>query len=139
MKLKLKTSFVSPLSMEKFTGSNWLPFFCLRSIYKSPLIGKYTDTSIHLKSLSPSSILYQKFRDNLISKDEYFQEFREELEGIDFKEILGKIEYAVNICEAEGAVLLSYGSDINLSHRSVLSDIINDLGILEFPVEEFIL
>lgn len=139
MKLKIKTSFVSPVTMEKFSNNNWLPFFCLRSIYKSPLIGKYTDTSIHLKELSPSSILYQKFRDEILNKNEYFEEFKKEIQDINIRGILEKIEYMVDLCDAEGAVLLTYGTDSNISHRSVLRDLINDLNILETPIEEYIL
>lgn len=135
--LVIKTSFVSPFTIQKFKKEDWLPFFCLRSIYNSTLIGSYTNTSIHLKELSPTSKLYQEFRDGQINFDIYSQKFIEEIKGVDLKELIERIEYMCNLCDAKGAVLLSYGTDPTISHRSVLKDLINDLKILKNPVEEF--
>ncbi len=135
--LIIKTSFVSPLTIQKFKKEEWLPFFCLRSIYNSTLIGTYTDTAIHLKNLSPTSELYQKFRDKKIDFTTYSQDFIKELEVVDLCKIIDDIEFMCNLCDAKGAVLLTYGTDPSISHRSVLKDLINDLKILKSPVEEF--
>lgn len=137
--IEIKTSFVSPVSMKIFIDNGYLPIFILRNIVNSEVIGKYSNTAIHFRELSPSSELFHQKRDGVIDILEFKKRYAIEMSNINLKDIIAKLEYLVKISEARGVVLLGYGSNYEICHRSVLSDILNSSGLLEKRVTELIL
>lgn len=136
--LKIYTSFVSPKNLTDIIEDNLLPIFILRNIKKSGLIGKYSDTAIHIKDLAPSDRLYQIRRDRKISREEYEKRYIIELsEQPNFQNIIRKLEKLVELCGADGVVLLDYGSGNNESHRNILSNLLNNLDILNYKITEY--
>lgn len=136
--LKIYTSFVSPKNLTDIIEDNLLPIFILRNIKKSELIGKYSDTAIHFKDLAPSDRLYQIRRDRKISREEYEKRYIIELsEQPNFQNIIRKLEKLVELCDADGVVLLDYGSGNNESHRNILSNLLNNLDILNYKITEY--
>lgn len=135
--LIIYTSFVSKENLEiAIKEYNLLPIFILRSIKNSELIGKYSGSPIHFRNLSPSSPLYQAYRDGLIDFTEYSKHFIIELSNIKMYEIIGRLESLCDISSASGVVLMGYGEDPNISHRKVLSDFINSSDLLENKIIE---
>lgn len=135
--LTVYTSFVSEENLEAAVKKfNMLPIFILRSIRNSELIGKYSGSAIHFRNLSPSSPLYQAYRDGLISLEEYKKRFLIELSELKLYEVVGKLESLCNISEANGVILFAYGENLETSHRKILSDFLNSSDLLEKPVKE---
>ena len=131
------TSYITPENLEYVVKDlNMLPIFILRSIRNSELIGKYTGSAIHFMNLSPSSLVFQAYRDGLIGLEEYKKRYLIEISNLKMYEIVGKFESLCNISEANGIVLFAYGEDPNLSHRSVLSELINNSEVLEKQITE---
>ena len=95
--LKINTSFVSPLTLEKFKASNILPIFIIRNIDRSDLIGKYSGSPVHFKELSPSSELFRRKRDKTISIEEFKKLYVIEITGkVDLKKIIDRLESLVS-------------------------------------------
>lgn len=137
--LKINTSFVSPLTLPKFIDSNILPIFIIRSIWNSDLIGKYEDTKLHFKELSPSTELFRSWRDSKIDFSEYSKKYVIELSKLDFKKEIEKMKYLADLCKTDRIVLLGYGSNNKTCHRSVLADVLNKSGLLQDKITELIL
>ena len=137
--LKLSTSYVSPLTLPKFVENEILPVFVIRFIKNSKLIGKYDRTAFHLKELSPSNELFQEKRDGEIDFLEFSKRFTIELSNLNFDDEIKKLENLKEFFRAKSIVLLGYGSDPSKCHRSVLRDILNKSGLLEYPVHELII
>ncbi len=136
--LKIYTSFVSPKNLIDIINNNLLPIFIIRNIKNSDLIGKYSDTAIHFKYLSPSDELYQSRRDRKITREEYEKKYIIELsEQPNFLNTIKKLEQLANLCNADGVVLLDYGFDNRESHRDILSKILNNLDVLEYKIKEY--
>lgn len=136
--LNIYTSFVTKENLVTVIENfNMLPIFILRSIRNSELIGEYSGSAIHFRNLSPTSPLYQAWRDGLIDFNEYKKRFLIELSEIKLYEVIKKFENLCDISEASGVVLFAYGEDPELSHRKILSDFINSSGVLEKPIIEF--
>lgn len=136
--LKIYTSFVSPKNLTDIIKNNLLPVFILRNIKNSELIGKYSDTAIHLKNLAPSDKLYQNRRDGLITREEYEKRYIIELsEQPNFQNIIKKLEQLTDLCGADGVVILDYGFGDKESHRNILSNILNNLDILNYKITEY--
>lgn len=138
-KIKLSTSYVSPLTLPIFIKNDILPVFVIRCIKNSELIGKYDDTAIHFKELSPSNELFQEKRDGKIDFLEFAKRYTIELSNLDFEGEIKKLEHLLEFCSAKSIVLLGYGSDPGKCHRSILRDILNKSGLLENKVHELIL
>lgn len=136
--LKIYTSFVSPKNLTDIIEDNLLPIFILRNIRNSELIGKYSDTAIHFKNLAPSDKLYQTRRDKLITREEYEKRYIIELsEQPNFQNIIKKLEQLTELCGADGVVILDYGFGNNESHRNILSNLLNNLDILNYKITEY--
>ena len=136
--LKIYTSFVSSKNLTDIINDNLLPIFILRNIKKSELIGKYSDTAIHFKNLAPSDRLYQIRRDRKISREEYEKRYIIELsEQPNFQGIVRRLEQLTKLCNADGVVLLDYGVDDKESHRNILSNLLNNLDILNYKITEY--
>ncbi len=136
--LKIYTSFVSPKNLTDIINDNLLPIFIIRNIKNSELIGKYSDTAVHFKNLAPSDKLYQNRRDRKITREEYEKRYIIELsEQPNFQNIIKKLEQLAELCNADGVVILDYGSDNKESHRGILSNILNNLDILNYKIVEY--
>lgn len=137
--LKINTSFVSPLTLEKFKASNILPIFIIRNIDRSDLIGRYSGSPVHFKELSPSSELFRRKRDKTISIEEFKKLYVIEITGkVDLKKIIDRLESLAELSGARSVVLLGYGSDYDSCHRSVLAKLLSESGLLEKPVKELV-
>ncbi len=135
-KLNLYTSFVSPMTLDEIVKAEMLPVFIIRSIHNSQLIGKYSDTAIHFKQLAPSTELYRDRRDGVISLLDFQKRYVIEMSEINFQDIVKRLDYLASLCSASGVVLMGYGEDINLCHRKILSELLNNSGLLENLITE---
>lgn len=136
--LKIYTSFVSPLTLPEFISKELLPIFIIRNISNSSLIGKYSDTPIHVKELSPSNELFREKRDRRITQEEFEKRYAIEISEVNLEKQLQKLEQLAQCSGAKGIVLLGYGSNYENCHRRVLSDILNNSGLLNNRVREII-
>lgn len=137
--LSILTSYVTVDNLDYAVKKlNLLPIFILRSIKNSELIGKYSNSAVHFRNLSPSSILFQAYRDGLVGWTEYKKRFLIELSEIKLYEVITKLESLCNISSASGVVLFAYDENPEISHRSILSEFINNSEILEKQITEMI-
>lgn len=137
--LQVKTSFVSPVTLKLFTENGYLPIFILRNISNSELIGKYSGTAVHFKELSPSTELFRSKRDGIIDFTEYIKRYIIEMSSVNFVSIIDRLNYLADLSKARGVVLLGYGSDDKKCHRSILSNLINSMDLLNSRITEIIL
>ena len=138
-KLKIYTSYVSPMTLDVIVKHNILPVFIIRSIHNSQLIGQYSDTSIHFKDLAPSTELYRARRDGLISDLEFDKRYIIEMSKINFQDTIKRLDYLASLCGASGVVLLGYGNDYSKCHRRLLSELLNSSGLLENKIKELVI
>lgn len=138
-KLKIYTSYVSPLTLKSIIASNLLPIFIVRSIYNSQLIGQYSDTAVHFKILAPSDKLFQNRRDGIISDLEFKKGYVIEMSRVNFQDIIRKLDHLASISGASGVVLMGYGSAYDTCHRKLLSELLNGSGLLENDIKELII
>jgi len=138
-KLKVYTSYVSPLTLDTITKNNLLPIFIIRSIHNSQLIGQYSDTAIHFSSLAPSDRLYQDRRDGLIDELEFKKRYVIEVSRLNLHDIVHRLDYLATLCGANGVVLMGYGSSYQSCHRKLLAEILNGSGLLENDIKELII
>ena len=134
--LKIYTSFVSPETIKLFPSYNILPVFIIRNISNSKLIGMYSGTIIHMKELSPATELYQRLKSGIISFGRYQKEYVIGLAGLNFSNIIKKLERLEESSQASGIVLMGYEQDPELCHRSLLGDVLNRTGLLVNEVRE---
>ena len=137
--LQIKTSFVSPVTLKIFTENGYLPIFVIRNISNSELIGKYSGTAVHFKELSPSTELFRDKRDGVIDFTEFTKRYIIEMSNVNFVGIVDKLNYLSELSGARGVILMGYGSDDKKCHRSILSNLINSMGILNSRITEIIL
>lgn len=138
-KLNLYTSFVSPMTLDATVKANILPVFIIRSIHNSQLIGQYSDTAIHFKQLAPSTELFRARRDGLITFLEFQKKYVIEMSEINFQDTTKRLDYLASLCNASGVVLMGYGSDYNLCHRKILSELLNSSDLLENVITELVI
>lgn len=138
-KLKIYTSYVSPLTLKTVMSANLLPIFIVRSIYNSQLIGQYSDSAVHFKNLAPSDKLFQSRRDGLISELEFKKYYVIEMSKINFQDIIKKLDNLATLSGASGVVLMGYGSSYEACHRKLLSELLNGSGLLENNIKELII
>ena len=110
-KLKIYTSYVSPMTLDAIVKHNILPIFIIRSIHNSQLIGQYSDTSIHFKDLAPSTELFRARRDGLISDLEFDKRYIIEMSRINFQDTIKQLDYLASLCGASCVALLGYVND----------------------------
>lgn len=137
--LEIKTSFVSPITLKVFSEHGYLPIFIIRNIKNSELIAKFSDTSIHFKNLAPSNELFRAKRDEVINFDEFAKRYIIEMSTINFQRVIERLEYLAKLSGARGVVLLGFGSDNKICHRSILAGLLNDSGLLENRITELII
>jgi uncharacterized protein YeaO (DUF488 family) len=126
--LKYWTSYVSPATMESLPKNNLLPIFVIRNISNSSLIGKYSNTPIHIRELTPSYELFKSYKyDNLISREEFEKKYLIELSQISIEKVMEKIEGMANSCNAIGVALLGYGK-YEEDYRSILAGFLEGYG-----------
>lgn len=112
---------------------NYLPLFVIRHISNSSLIGKYSRTAVHLPELSPSSMLFQAFRDKFFTYKEFEKEYRRELSVVDLPYFYHRFEIMTDLCNTDTIVFLGYGDDYELSTRKILADVL--CKSKEIPIE----
>lgn len=136
--LQVKTSFVCPMNTFILPKCGYLPIFIIRSIYRSDLIGKYSGTAVHMKELAPSNELFRAKRDGLIGMEEFAKRYIIEMSEVNLRDVISRFDYLASLSGAKGVVLMGYGSDDTLCHRSILRDLLNDTGLLIERVTEII-
>ena len=136
--IEIFTSFVTPYTLDYFIKNNLLPVFILRNIRNSNLIGKYSDSAIHLKEFSPSNELFQARRDRKIEIKEYKRRYLDEIKHIDLSQKLRHLANLKKISGAKGIILMSYGSNPGECHRSFLAEYLNNSNLLEKEITEYL-
>lgn len=134
--LVLYTSYVTKENISEAVSRGLLPIFILRNIRNSEVCGKWSGSAIHFYSLAPSDDLYQRWRDGKIGLEDYKKNYAIEVSNVKFQDIIERLGYLCEICNASGAVLMGYGESYENSHRSTLAEILNASGLLEGKVEE---
>lgn len=136
-KLKIYTSYVNKDTLLNFIEQGYLPIFILRKIYNSDIIGKYTDTAIHIKNLAPSNSLFQERRDCNLDLETYKKRYAIELsKTVDFEQLITKLEALAKISNSRGIILMGYDKNPDNCHRSVLAEILNHSNLLEYEIDE---
>ncbi len=127
------TSYASRENFEKLVKLNYLPIIILRNIRNSKLLSPYSDTYIHLRELSPSTELYQSWKNREIGISEYRDRYLLELieRRINTQEIYKNLEFLCNLTEARGIVLLGYEEKCELCHRRFLAEFLKELWGIE--------
>lgn len=134
--LKLYTSFVSRESIDLFTSYNILPVFIIRNISNSRLISQFSGTLIHFKDFSPTTELYQRWRSGEISFERYQKEYVIGLSELNFSSAIKRLERLAEMSNAAGIVLMGYERDSEFCHRSLISAVLNNTGLLTHEVRE---
>ena len=137
--LKLWTSYVSPVLLEELIKRNILPVFIARRINNSTLIGQWEGTAVHFPELAPSPELLRSWKYHGMPTDEFKKNFWQELNNVRLEKILGRMKTMADLTGASGIVMLGYGPNRLEDHRSIVSDYINQTGLLENPINELIL
>ena len=127
--MNIYTSYASEENLKELVSQGYLPFIILRNIRDSRLLGPYSDTSIHLRELSPSTELYHEFRDGKISIEEYKHQYLLEIieRRISFYDLRKRLSFLSDLVNAEGVVFLGYTEDPERCHRSALSEFLSHL------------
>lgn len=133
--MKIYTSFASEENINKLISLNYLPIIVLRNIRNSKHLHQYSDTSIHFRELSPSTELYQSYKNGEIDIKEYHYNYLLELldRKLNTQDIYKKFLFLNNLVSAEGVVLLGYEEDPKLCHRSILSEFLEKLWNCTIP------
>lgn len=134
--LKILTSYVSRENLDKFVKSEILPIFIIRNISGSRLISQYSGTILQFKQLSPQTELFQRYRSGEIDFERYQKEYVIGLAGLNYSNLIKRLEYLQELSGANSVVLLGYEKDPNMCHRTLLSDILNRTGLLDIEVRE---
>lgn len=138
-RLKIKTSYISPVTLKVFPENNYLPIFIVRNISNSKLVGDFSGTSVHFRCLAPSSSLLKHYRDGIIRREEFEKRYIIEMSEVNLIEAIGRLNYLSLSSGAQGVVLMGYGEDDTLCHRSILRDLLNNTGLLYEKVTEILL
>lgn len=134
--LKILTSYVSRENLDKFVKSEILPIFIIRNISGSRLISQYSGTILQFKQLSPQTELFQRYKSGEIDFERYQKEYVIGLAGLNYSNLIKRLEYLQELSGANSVVLLGYEKDPDMCHRTLLSDILNRTGLLEIKVRE---
>ena len=134
--LKILTSYVSRENLDRFVKSEILPIFIIRNISGSRLISQYSGTILQFKQLSPQTELFQRYRSGEIDFERYQKEYVIGLAGLNYSNLIKRLEYLQELSGANSVVLLGYEKDPDMCHRTLLSDILNRTGLLEIEVRE---
>lgn len=137
--LQVKTSYVSPINLQVFPENGYLPIFIVRNISNSPLIGQYSGTAVHFRCLAPSSDLLRLKRNGIIGREDFEKRYIIEMSGVNFPDVIGRLNYLMKISDARGIILMGYGADDKECHRSILRDLLNDSGLIGERVTELII
>lgn len=137
--LLIRTGCVNLQNMKVFPEAGWLPVFIIRSIHNSNLIGKYSNTAVHMYWLAPHPETFHLWRDGKIDWNTYSRMYENDvLKSVKFDSLIKRLEILVDTSGARGVVLMGYGEDPKLCHRSILSRLLNSSGLLEERVKELI-
>lgn len=135
--IKIYTSYVSDSNFKRCQELGLIPVVIMKKIYNSPVIGHLSDTALHETTLAPDNELLRKFKNNEIDVTDYQKQVAIELSAVNLKPLIMKWERLLSICDgAKGIVLLSYDLDYSISHRKVVSALLNSSGLLENEVYE---
>ena len=98
--------------------------FIIRNMRDSKLIGQYSDTCLHLRNLSPSTELLHRFKNNIINREEYKDQYLLEIvsRNISFSDLIMKFSVLDKMVSSSGIVLLGYNQDPELCHRRFLAE-----------------
>ncbi len=137
--LRVWTSYVDPILLEKLIKANILPIFIARSIGNSTLIGRWNDTAVHVPELAPSPDLLRAWKYYGLTNPEFRTEFYHELQKAPLGKVFRRIALMAELCGATGVALLGYGPRREEDHRSIVADYLNDVGILNHDITELVL
>jgi len=127
--MNIFTSFASEDNLRLIIENNYLPIIILRNIRNSKCLNKYSDTCIHFRELSPSTELFQSYKNNEIDVEEYHYRYILELldRNLNTQSIYKEFIFLNNLVSAKGLILLGYEEDPHLCHRSALAEFLGRL------------
>ena len=126
--LKYWTSYVSPATMESLPKNNLLPIFVIRNISNSSLIGKYSNTPIHIRELTPSYELFKSYKyDQQITREDFEKKYLIELSNAGVLRIMERLDTMANSCGAQGIVFMGYGK-YDDDYRNILAGFLEGFG-----------
>lgn len=135
--IRIYTSYVSSENIKKCVDLNLLPIFIMRKIYNSQIIGKYSDTALHIPELAPSNELYHAYKNSEITQKDYLVSYEEELHEVDLEKLISRFELLSRLSNSSGIVLMTYGKpETEGTYRSVTADYLNKSGLLDNLVYE---
>lgn len=131
--MKLYTYYASKDSLDNFIRLGIIPTIILRNIRESNILMPYADTYVHLRELSPSTDLFQKFKNNQIDVEEYHYQYLIELldRHISTFNLYKKFKSLCRICNTDKIVLLGYSIDPNYCHRRALAEFLGKIWNIE--------
>jgi uncharacterized protein YeaO (DUF488 family) len=88
--------------------------------------------------LSPSTELFRQKRDNQITNDEFQKKYALEISEVNLDRLIKDWELLAKCSGANGIVLLGFGSNDGICHRSTLRSLLNNSGLLENRVVEIL-
>lgn len=136
-KIKIYTSYVTENNFNRCRDLGLIPIIIMRKIYNSPVVGHLSDTVFHVKDLAPSDELLWKFKNKEIDVAEYQKRLALDFVNVDFDRLIHRWEDLLNVFDGTtGIVLMSYDLNYNISHRKVVSSLLNASGLLENEVYE---
>ena len=135
-KIEIFTSYIEESNIEKIKSMNLLPIFVIRSMGRLGYIERWAGTPLHFRELAPSKELFREYKGGSINQETYFKRFVIELAGVDFQNIILRLENLIDSSGADGVCLCGLGENPEESHRSIVSDILWRTGYLEFEPKE---
>lgn len=129
--LPISTSYITDSTFTGRIKLDLLPILCIKSIYKSEVIGKYSGTCIHFPDLAPSYHLTRDLNTGAIERSDFEKRYLMEIKDVNIPEFVRRIEYLGNISGARGIIIYGYGKDTNRCHRTTLANILTSLGYRE--------
>lgn len=132
---KIMTARLSYKQFRKLSEDGYIPIIAIRSISNSPLVREFSNSPIHFRELSPSRELLVKKRLGLIDFEQFRRLFLLEMANKNLLDIIKRISSLVEIHNAKGAVIFGY-DEAPTCHRTILSEIFNETGLMESPLKE---
>ena len=131
--LKLWISLLTPEKLEYCIEGDILPIFTTRTLLNTPYVANWHETSVHFPEIAPSGILQKLWKyEGTIGEEEFKTKYILELNKINFRRFLRKIDLMRTVCSAESVVLLGHPDD----RLDIVADYINSMHILEDKITE---
>ena len=131
--LYIKIAQITKECIEKAPEMELLPIFIDSDLRSNNLISCYHKTAIHFPNLAPSRYLTSKYRAGL-DKSEFDDEYFTELLSKDWKKIIDRLEFLVELSGALGVIFM--GGLESPEFLTEFKRFLNKSEMFNNPVEE---